>query len=123
MPAVTGGDVERGPRRAGGAGLRLGGRASDFDDAAGRHRRRAGPRTTAPCCPAAPVDVVVSLGPEPVEVPAVFERRFDDAAAALEGLGFVVERRGSDVFGRVVSQDPSAGTLLPPGSTVVLTTF
>ncbi len=122
VPAVTGGTTDDARAALEGAGLRLGGRTERFDDApAGTVVEQVPADGT--LLPGATVEVVVSLGPEPVEVPAVFEQRFDTAAATLQELGFVVERRGSDIFGRVVSQDPTAGTELPPGSTVVLTTF
>ena len=63
-----------------------------------------------------PVDLVVSKGPEPIEVPKVTGTPFDAASAKLGGLGFQV-RRGADVnsdsvpAGSVVSQDPASGAL------------
>jgi serine/threonine-protein kinase len=62
------------------------------------------------------VDLVVSKGPEPIDVPKVTGTPFDAAAAKLGKLGFQV-RRGADVnsdtvpAGNVVSQDPASGTL------------
>ena len=122
VPAVTGGSVEDARAGLEGAGLRLGGRTEAYDDAPAGTVVAQDP-AEGTLLPGSTVAVVVSLGPEPVEVPAVFEQRFDEAAATLEDLGFVVERRGADIFGRVVSQDPPAGTQLPPGSTVTVTTF
>ena len=122
VPVVTGGSVDDARAGLEGVGLRLGERTEAYDEApAGTVVAQDPAEGTR--LPGSTVAVVVSLGPEPVEVPAVFEQRFDEAAATLEDLGFVVERRGADIFGRVVSQDPSAGTELPLGSTVVLTTF
>ena len=73
--------------------------------------------------PGQAVTLQVSLGPEPVPVPDLFDARYDTAAQELQELGFAVERRGSSLLNRVVAQDPAPGTPLTPGSTVVLTTF
>ncbi|WP_336922650.1 Stk1 family PASTA domain-containing Ser/Thr kinase [Aquipuribacter sp. SD81] len=123
VPDVTGGDVDAARRLLEAAGLRLGRTDERYDDAVPAGDVLAQDPPGGEARPGTDVDVTVSRGPEPVEVPDVFESRFDDALAELEGLGFVVERRGSNIFGRVVSQDPSAGTMLVPGSTVVVTTF
>ena len=94
VPGVTGVGVDEARAALEAVGLRLGEQGEDFADApAGTVVTQAPAEGT--LLPGDAVDVVVSLGPEPVEVPAVFEQRFDDAAAALEELGFVVERRGS----------------------------
>ena len=122
VPVVTGASVEQARTALEAVGLRLGGRSEEYDDAPAGTVIAQDP-AEGNLLPGGTVAVVVSRGPEPVEVPAVFEQRFDDAAATLEELGFVVQRRGSDIFGRVVSQDPPAGTELPPGSTVTVTTF
>ncbi|HSK25504.1 MAG TPA: Stk1 family PASTA domain-containing Ser/Thr kinase [Jiangellales bacterium] len=71
------------------------------------------------------VAVVVSLGPEIVEVPGVEGNGYDEAAAALERAGLVARRvellpAGP---GRVLRQDPGAGTELRRGSEVTLYTF
>ncbi|MDT7652287.1 MAG: eukaryotic-like serine/threonine-protein kinase [Pseudonocardiales bacterium] len=82
----------------------------------------------------APVTLVVSRGPEPpaetyrVEVPFVIGKRFDDAADKLGEAGLDAEE-GSRGFpfgrdnGRVIEQDPSAGSLVEPGTTVTLRTL
>jgi beta-lactam-binding protein with PASTA domain len=70
-----------------------------------------------------PIELVVSLGPELVEVPNVVAYGVDDATAALEGAGFdvdVEESAGYLGLGFVYSMDPGAGTELPKGSTVTL---
>ena len=72
------------------------------------------------------VEVVVSDGPRPVEVPALRGEPVGEAAAALEELGFevVVERRGGfSAFlnpGRVYDQDPAPGATRLPGEIVYL---
>ncbi|KRE36849.1 hypothetical protein ASG73_10970 [Janibacter sp. Soil728] len=73
----------------------------------------------------APVDLVISKGPEPIDVPGVTGKTSADATTALEGAGLDVatsdEVYSSSVTkGSVVSQSPSSGTLLP-GETVTIT--
>ncbi len=69
------------------------------------------------------VTLLVSLGPELVEVPDVVAYGVDDATAALQGVGFEVdvqEAPGYIGIGYVFSMDPGAGTELPLGSTVTI---
>ena len=69
------------------------------------------------------VELLVSLGPELVEVPGVVASGVDDATATLEAAGFVVdvqEAPGYIGLGYVLSMDPEAGTELPKGSTVTI---
>ncbi len=76
--------------------------------------------------PGTTVELVVSDGPRPVEVPSVRGSLVDDATRQLEGLGFVVdvERRGGlGSFlnpGRVFDQDPGPGSVRREGDTIVL---
>jgi serine/threonine-protein kinase len=71
------------------------------------------------------VDVILSGGPAPRQVPDVVNQPFDAAKATLEGLQLVVAR-GDDVFsdsvapGNVVSTSPGAGQSLPRGETVTV---
>ncbi|MGH3043370.1 MAG: PASTA domain-containing protein, partial [Gaiellaceae bacterium] len=69
------------------------------------------------------VTIVVSTGPNEVEIPALAGRTYGEAAAALEDLGLVPRR--VDVFsqrpvGVVASLDPKAGTLVDEGSEVTV---
>ncbi|HSK23881.1 MAG TPA: PASTA domain-containing protein, partial [Egicoccus sp.] len=72
------------------------------------------------------VDVAVSDGPAPIEVPSVRDMLADEAVATLKELGFevVVERRGG--FGaflrpnRVFDQDPAPGADRYPGDTITV---
>ena len=69
------------------------------------------------------VTLLVSLGPQLVEVPNVVAYGVDDATAALQAVGFEVdveEAPGYIGLGYVYSMDPGAGTELPIGSTVIL---
>ncbi|MEN3264090.1 Stk1 family PASTA domain-containing Ser/Thr kinase [Pseudonocardia sp.] len=81
----------------------------------------------------APVTLVLSRGPAPppddrVEVPFVIGKRFGDAADKLGDAGLDAEEdsRGFPFGrdnGRVIEQDPSAGSLVEPGTTVTLHTL
>jgi beta-lactam-binding protein with PASTA domain/predicted Ser/Thr protein kinase len=68
------------------------------------------------------VDVVVSLGEEQVEVPAVVGLGRGDAEARLREAGFeigeVTERTSDQPSGEVLSISPSPGTRAAPGSEV-----
>ena len=69
------------------------------------------------------VRLVVSDGPPPVKIPVVTGRSVDQAKAALNAVGFIVERidRFSDTVprGDVIRQHPAKGTA-PKGSTVTI---
>jgi serine/threonine-protein kinase len=69
------------------------------------------------------VHINVSRGAKPVTVPDVTTQPFANAKSALNGMGFVVARVDvqSDLAqGTVVSEDPTAGTAAPKGSTITL---
>ena len=70
------------------------------------------------------VDLVVSKGPPPVTVPSVVAMDRNSAVAKLQSLGLKVSVRNQlpvVVVGRVYSQSPSPGSVVPRGSTVVIT--
>ena len=70
------------------------------------------------------VQLVVSKGPELVDVPSVRGQGIEAARQTLERLGFHVETRessGSLGLGFVWSQDPEGGSRAPKGSTITLT--
>ncbi|UPO77936.1 PASTA domain-containing protein [Arthrobacter sp. Helios] len=73
-----------------------------------------------------PVDLTVSKGPAPVEVPSVVGKTEDDAVEALESAGLTASVAPSRVNstdvpkGSVVTQTPASG-LLERGGTVTLT--
>lgn len=69
------------------------------------------------------VELVVSLGPELVEVPRVWFESTDDAVAELEELGFEVDIERAPIYfdgSRAYSTNPPAGEMVPRGSTIVL---
>ncbi len=122
VPDVTGGSVSDARSALEAAGLELGVTQEQFGDAPVGEVVDQDPEEGR-VLPGTDVDVTVSQGPEPVVVPDVSDSRFSDAVVELEGLDLVVQRRGPGIFDRVVGQDPTAGTELAPGSTVVLRTF
>ena len=69
------------------------------------------------------VNLVISKGPETVTIPDVSSMNKDEAKAALEALGLVVQVSNvlGGLFGTVRSTDPPAGTKVKVGSTVTLT--
>jgi len=68
------------------------------------------------------VDLVVSKGPPPVEVPSLVDLRRSQAVAILTKLGLVpkIVAAGFTPLNRVFSQDPPAGTMIPKGSVVTI---
>ena len=70
------------------------------------------------------VDVTVSAGPRPVEVPDVVGESRDGATATLEAQGLLVaveEVQSSQPADTVIDQEPAAGTTVDEGSEVALT--
>ncbi len=68
------------------------------------------------------VELVVSKGPPPVEVPRLIDMRKSQAVALLKKLGLVpkVISAGFTPLNRVFSQDPAPGTEIPKGSVVTI---
>lgn len=69
------------------------------------------------------INLVVSKGPQLIEIPKLTRKKVEDARAALVALGFVVVLDKSSVYiglDRVFDTDPDAGTMAPHGSTVTL---
>jgi eukaryotic-like serine/threonine-protein kinase len=69
------------------------------------------------------VTIVVSQGPELVEVPGVVRQQYEAAAAALEERGFVPRRSNvlGGFFGTVRDQSVAAGERVPRGTVITLT--
>jgi serine/threonine-protein kinase len=71
----------------------------------------------------AEVDLVVSRGLPPVEVPSVVGQSFTDAKSTLSGSGLQIRQTGEryqdgSTKGEVLSQTPSSGSRVTKGSTV-----
>jgi serine/threonine-protein kinase len=107
-----------------GAGLRLGTQNRDYnsDVAEGRiffQEPSGGEKLE----PGSTVDVIVSLGPEQVEVPEVYGLSVAAAQTALSNAGLnstAIEVEGDEAAGTALSTDPGVGAILDPGSTVSL---
>jgi len=74
----------------------------------------------------ATLTLVISRGPEPVQVPNVVGMSWSDGKAALTKLGFkLTYNPGADLVPsallKVAATDPVAGTTLPKGSSIALT--
>jgi serine/threonine-protein kinase len=73
--------------------------------------------------PGSVVNVTVSLGPEPVEVPAVFGMDLETAQQTVVNAGLkytTFEIENDQPEGTALSTDPQAGTPVDPGSTVTI---
>ena len=125
VPDVRGSDPEAATQAIIDAGLASGGRIEAFDDTvpigqvAGTE-----PEIGTSVPPDTAIDLIVSKGPEPVELADVTGRKQAAAVKRLEdaGLQVTVTREFSESVpdGRVVSMDPPAGTTVDSGSTVAL---
>ncbi|MFN2389666.1 MAG: Stk1 family PASTA domain-containing Ser/Thr kinase [Actinomycetota bacterium] len=121
VPSVAGLDRKRAAARLEGRGFELGEieRTFSLEDEGTviEHHPAAGKLPWG-----SPVDLVISKGPRPIEVPAVAGLRPKAAAAALEGAGFttvVVDAYSDDVpSGEVISTMPGAGEIAPEGSEI-----
>jgi len=66
--------------------------------------------------------VVVSRGPAPVAIPNVAGKSVAEATSALQAAGFGVSSVRGDPTLKVLGSEPAAGSMLQPGSSVVLVT-
>lgn len=73
------------------------------------------------------VKLVISKGPEPVEVPDLTGKTVGAAEALLDSLGLKllvlntrIEVSDPSLVDRIVQQDPAAGTTQPPGTTITV---
>ena len=87
-------------------------------------------RDTRIVVPGDTLTLLVSRGPELVEVPNVIDNTISEAKRKLEALGFRVEVRSefpeedwSKSFARVTSVDPSVGQEVPAGTLIILRSF
>ncbi len=106
------------------AGLRLGTQTRDYNsDVAEGSIYFQDPSGGENVEPGSAVDVIVSLGPEQVEVPEVYGLSVAAAQTALSNAGLnstAIEVEGDEAAGTALSTDPEVGVMLDPGSTVSL---
>jgi serine/threonine-protein kinase len=125
VPKLKGLNLEDAQLALAAANLELGAQTEAFDDKVKKNRIiSSSPEAGASVKPGTAVDVVVSKGPEPVELPDLVGTDGDKAEKQLTDLGLEVER--SDEFdesvpkGEVISTDPKGGTTAYRGDTVSL---
>jgi serine/threonine-protein kinase len=84
---------------------------------------RTDPLTGTPLSAGSGVTLYISSGPAPVSVPYVIGEKVGSAETALSKFKVTVQEQQSSAqqAGRVVSQTPTAGTTLTPGSPVTIT--
>lgn len=124
VPDVTNQTREEATAALGGVGLRISETTEEYSDSVeqGRVISTAPSASTTGVYRGDQVTIVVSRGPEMVEVPHVVSMQEAQAIAALEaaGLQVSVNRVLGGFFGTARSTDPAAGTQVRKGSTVTL---
>lgn len=125
VPDVRGSDPQAATQAIIDAGLATGGRVEAFDDTVPFGQvARTEPAMGESVSPDTPVDLIVSKGPEPVELEDITGRKESVAVKRLEdaGLQVTISREFSESVpdGRVVSMDPPAGTIVDSGSSVAV---
>jgi beta-lactam-binding protein with PASTA domain len=123
VPDVTGMTPQAATDAITAANLILGGRTEAFDDnvATGQVAKTT-PKIGSELKPGERVDLVISKGPKPIEIPKVVGKSFKPVEATLINLGLQVDR--SNVFSEtekkntVISIKPKAGNTVPSGSVV-----
>lgn len=80
------------------------------------------PKTNAKLAPESTISLIISDGPQPVPVPSISGKTFEQASAIISGAGFSPARRDdfSDTVpaGSIIGTDPAAGTEIQKGATV-----
>jgi beta-lactam-binding protein with PASTA domain/serine/threonine protein kinase len=119
----TGKDAERAQEAMAKAGLEVKS-DSQYDDEVPKGRVISQSPDSGTLFKADTVSLIVSRGPELVEIPGGLRGMgVNDATEKLEDLGFVVDTARTDHYlglGFVWSSDPDSGTRIPKGSTIVL---
>lgn len=123
VPDVKGLSPEEAATQITESNLALGGRTEAFDDKvpAGLVAKTE-PKIGSELKPDSQVDLVISKGPKPVEIPQVVGTKIKSAQSQLEDLGLIVERES--VFSEqveknvVISIKPKPGTTVNSGTSV-----
>jgi serine/threonine-protein kinase len=123
VPDITGMTPQAATAAITAANLTLGGRTEAFDDnVATGQVAKTSPKIGSELKPGDRVDLVISKGPKPIEIPNVVGQKIKTAGANLSDLGLKVDR--SNVFSEsvkkntVMSIKPKAGNTVASGSTV-----
>jgi beta-lactam-binding protein with PASTA domain len=125
VPLLTGLTEARAKRRIRDERLKLGKVQHVYDDQVPEGRVISqSPPANAPLEVGEPVDLVISKGKEPVQLPSVIGQDGDEATSILRDLQLQisVSRDFSATIeeGFVISQSPGAGDVVPAGSTVTI---
>jgi serine/threonine-protein kinase len=124
VPDVTGNTPAQAEAILQEAGLELGAQSQDYsDEVAEGSILYQDPAEGESVEPGSPVAVTVSLGPQQVEVPAVYGYSVEEAQARLSSVGInsdPIEVPGDEPTGTALSTEPGAGALVDPGSTLPL---
>lgn len=124
VPEVTDADIDEAVRILEDAGLEVGEIHETYDDyVPAGIVMGTDPAASEEVPEGSSVDLVISKGPEAVEVPDVVGESEDDAIAMLEdrGFGWSIETRDSaEPEGTVIEQYPEAGEEVEPGTMVDL---
>ncbi len=109
------------------AGLKLGAVTKTFSDVAVGRVALQTPGARDEALPGSAVDVALSTGPAPIQVPDVADMTFDQATTVLKNRSFLVARvdlagTGGDA-NTVADQDPEGDDRAVPGTTVRLSVW
>jgi serine/threonine-protein kinase len=118
----TGRDGDRAEQWLSDKGLKVD-RSDEYDDKVPEGRVVSQDPRTGSVVKGDTVKLVVSKGPELIQVPRVIAMGVDAAVRRLEDLGFRVSTHHADGYlglGYVFSSSPGAGEMAPKGSTIVL---
>jgi serine/threonine-protein kinase len=123
VPNVVGMTPEAATDAITAANLTLGGRTEAFDDTVATGQvAKTTPKIGSELKPGERVDLVISKGPKPIEIPKVVGKQIKIVEANLSSLGLKVAR--SNVYSETVKKNtvmsikPKAGNTVPSGSTV-----
>ena len=124
VPSLYGNNPDQAAEVLGGVGLKLGTVSRDYDaDLARGLIFFQNPAAEQRVEPGTEVDVTISLGPEPVEVPEVFGMALRTAQQTVVNAGLrytIFEVRNNRPEGTALSTEPEAGTLVDPGTPVTI---
>jgi beta-lactam-binding protein with PASTA domain/tRNA A-37 threonylcarbamoyl transferase component Bud32 len=125
VPQVTGLTLKSAQGRLTRAGLKSSVREESSDTVAKGRVISATPSEGQSVDKGSEVALVVSTGPEEIEVPDVTGKSYDEASTQLEAAGFKVTRKDQETAdedpGTVLSQAPKSGEHAPKGSAITLT--
>ncbi|MDO5618466.1 protein kinase domain-containing protein [Kocuria sp.] len=113
VPSIEGVSQDEATSRLENAGLSAGQITTEFSDSAEGTVIAVSPVVSTKVDEGSSVDLTVSAGAEPTEVPSVVGSSIDDATSQLEDLGFTVQREdvAGGRLGRVISQSQDGTTI------------